>query len=271
MTIQKLFFVGLLGIAVAGSVGAAPEKVEKTAANKLTVEQIVEKANKVAYYSGKDGRADVEMKIQDANGGIRQRRFTVLRMNLKGEDQRFYVYFKAPADVRKMAYLVWKHPGKDDDRWLWLPSLNLKKRIAPGDKRTSFVGSDFVYEDVSGRDIHADTHELVRETETQYVLKNVPRDPDSVRFSFYTVWIDKDTFMPRKAEYYDKNGKVYRRVESTKIKKIQGFPTVIESYAADLKAGTRTTNVFSRIKYNIKLKKRIFTERFLRRPPREVR
>ncbi|GAF74405.1 unnamed protein product, partial [marine sediment metagenome] len=42
-------------------------------------------------------------------------------------------------------------------------------------------------------------------------------------------------------------------------------------YAQDLKAGTKTVNVFSNIKYDIGLTERIFTERFLRRPPREVR
>lgn len=237
----------------------------------MTAEEVVVKANDASYYVARDGRADIKMTISDTKGGTRVREFTILRLNVKGKDQKFYVYFKAPADVRKMAFLVWKHPGKDDDRWLWLPALNLKKRIAPGDKRTSFVGSDFLYEDVSGRDLDADTHELLETTDTQYVLKNTPKDGKSVEFSHYEVWIDKDTFLPRKAEYYDKNGKLYRRVEATKLETIQGHPTVLESVASDLNAGTSTTNTFTIVKYDVGLKERIFTERFLRRPPREVR
>lgn len=239
-------------------------------AQELSVDQIVKKANDVSYYAGKDGRADVRMSITDDKGGTRVREFSILRLNVQGKDQKFYVYFKAPADVRKMAYLVWKHAEKDDDRWLWLPALNLVKRIAPGDKRTSFVGSDFLYEDISGRGIHEDSHELVETTDSQYLIKSVPKDPKSVEFSYYNVWIDKTTFLPRKAEYYDKNGKLYRRVEATKVQTIQGYPTVIESVASDLKAGNSTKNVFSNIKYDMGLKERIFTERFLRRPPREV-
>ncbi len=236
------------------------------------VEEIVAKANKVAYYAGKDGRARVEMTIRDARGGTRVRRFTVLRLNVGERDQKFYVYFREPADVRRMAYLVWKHVGdRDDDRWLWLPALNLKKRIAPGDKRTSFVGSDFVYEDISGRDLDEDRHELVESTPEHYLIKNTPKDPGSVEFGSYTVWIDKKTFLPVKAEYLDKKGTLYRRVEATKIETVQGHPTVIESVASDLKAGTSTTNVFSKVEYDIGLGERVFTERFLRRPPREVR
>lgn len=234
------------------------------------VDQIIRKANDAAYYAGEDGRADVKMLITDERGGTRVREFSLLRLNVQGKDQKFYVYFKAPADVRKMAYLVWKNAGKDDDRWLWLPALNLVKRIAPGDKRTSFVGSDFLYEDVSGRGIHEDDHELVEGTDAQYVIKSVPKDNDSVEFSYYNIWIDKATFLPLKAEYYDKTGKLYRRVEATKVQTIQGYPTVIEAVASDIKSGSSTKNLFSKIEYDIGLKEMIFTERFLRRPPREV-
>ena len=38
----------------------------------------------------------------------------------------------------------------------------------------------------------------------------------------------------------------------------------------DLNSGGSTINKFTNIKYNIGLKESIFTERFLRRPPREV-
>ncbi len=237
----------------------------------LTADEIVEKAEEAAYYAGKDGRADVKMIIISASGKKRIREFTILRMNTKGKDQKFYVYFKAPSDVRKMAYLVWKHVGKEDDRWLWLPALNLLKRIAPGDKRTSFVGSDFYYEDVSGRDIKDDKHILLKETDKWYVIKNVPKDPDSVEFSYYLVWIDKKTFLPMKAEYYDKQGRLYRRIIAKKVEIIQGYPTVVEAVAEDLIRGSKTINIFKNVKYNIGLKEKIFSERFLRRPPREVR
>jgi hypothetical protein len=248
---------GLLLMTAVGSVKAA----------ELTADEIVKKANDASYYAGKDGKAKVDMKLSDG----RTREFIILRKNdAKNMDQKFYVYFKAPADVRKMAYLVWKHVGGNDDRWLFLPALNLVKRIAPGDKRTSFVGSDFLYEDVSGRGLDEDTHELAETTDTQYVINNVPKDAKSVEFSSYKVWIDKDTFLPRKAEYLDKNGKLYRRVASDKIEVIQGHPSPIEQRAEDLTRGTSTVLTFSDIKYDIGLKDRIFTERFLRRPPREA-
>jgi len=204
-----------------------------------SADEIVDRANQASYYAGQDGRADVVMTITAPDGSTRTRAFTILRLTTKGENQKFYVYFKAPADVRKMAYLVWKNVGGDDDRWLWLPALNLKKRIAPGDERTSFVGSDFFYEDVSGRDTGEDRHRLVEETDAAYVLRNEPKDPDSVEFAWYKVWIDKQTFLPLKAVYYDRQGRAYRQVEALKVETIDGYPTVTEARASDERSAGR--------------------------------
>ena len=170
-----------------------------------------------------------------------------------------------------MVFMVHKHIDRDDDRWLYLSKLSLVKRIAGSDKRTSFVGSHFFYEDVSGRSVHEDMHELIEETADHYVVKNTPKNPAEVEFSSYTVWIDKKNYLPLKAEYLDKEGRKYRVVEALEVKDVQGFPTVVKSRVQDLISGGRTVSEFKKIKYNIGLKDKIFTERYLHRPPKEVR
>ncbi len=257
---KKFTMMVLLMLGLVGAAETAPEVME-----------IILKAEKAAYYAGQDGMADVNMKIHDANGGVRERDFRILRLNIGEGAQKFYVFFREPADVRNMAYLVWKNgPGKDDDRWLWLPSIGRVNRIAPGDKRTSFVGSDFVYEDVSGRNPNDDVHELVETTEEAYRIKSTPKDPGSVEFAFYEVWIDKVTFLPRKAEYTNARGELYRRVSADKVEEMGGHPTVVVSTVEDLARNSRTVNTFSNVLYDVGLKENIFSERFLRRPPREV-
>ena len=234
-----------------------------------SVDEIVSKANLTAYYRGDDGRANVHMVITDAQKRTRERRFVILRRDVEdGGDQKFYVYFEEPADVRKMVFMVHKHVKSDDDRWLYLPALDLVKRIAASDKRTSFAGSHFLYEDVSGRGIEEDTHTLAETTDQHYVLHNVPKDPKSVEFASYKLWIDKKTFMPMKAEYLDTQGKPYRVVEALEVKDIQGFPTVTRSRVQDLKSGGNTVSEFTDIRYDVKLPDDVFTERYLRRAPR---
>jgi outer membrane lipoprotein-sorting protein len=242
------------------------------AADSPSVDTIINKSNLAAYYAGDDGRSAVKMTITDAQGRIRKREFNILRRDVKdGGQQNFYVYFKKPSDVRKLVFLVHKYIDKDDNRWLYLPALDLVKRIAASDKRTSFVGSHFFYEDVSGRAVDEDVHKLVETTDAHYVIENTPKDAQSVEFAAYTVWIDKKSFLPVKADYTDKQGRKYRRVEALEFKNIQGFPTVTKAKVTDLIDGGHTISVFANVKYDIGLKDSIFTERYLRRAPKEAR
>ncbi|MCP4717397.1 MAG: outer membrane lipoprotein-sorting protein, partial [Deltaproteobacteria bacterium] len=198
--------------------------------------------------------------------------FVILRKDTAdGGEQKFYVYSKKPSDVRKMVFMVHKYIKKDDDRWLYLPALDLVKRIAASDKRTSFAGSHFFYEDVSGRPITGDTHELAEVTDNFYVLKSMPKNPETVEFSSYKVWVDKQTFMPAKAEYMDKQGRKYRLVEALEIKNIRGLPTVVRSRVRDILTGGETVSEFKDVRYNIGIKENIFTERYLRKPPKEAK
>ena len=237
----------------------------------IPVETIVKKAVQAAYYAGADGRAQVSMTIRDSQGRRRMRRFTVLRRNVqKGTagDQQYYVYFHRPADVNKTVFMVWKKVSGDDDRWLYLPALDLVKRIAASDERTSFVGSDFFYEDVSGRGIDEDTHALVETTKNYYVVENRPKDPKGVEFAYYTAWIHRKTFLPVKIAYFNRAGKQYRRYEVLKVKTIQGHPTVVQARMRDLERGSETVIRYTGVEYDIGLPETLFTERYLRNPPR---
>ena len=212
------------------------------------VEEIINRANLAAYYSGDDGRSEVSMTITDSQGRVRKRQFIILRKDIKdGGAQKFYVYFKKPGDIRKTVFLVHKYIDRDDDRWMYLPALDLVKRIAGSDKRTSFVGSHFFYEDVSGRSINEDRHELVEETDEFFILENRPVDPASVEFSSYRVWINKTNWLPIKAEYLDRQGIKYRVVEALTIKDVAGIPTVTSSRVQDLSRGGNTVTTFDKI------------------------
>ncbi len=233
-------------------------------------DEIVRQSNLASYYAGADGRSEVRMIIRDPQGRQQRRQFTVLRRNVEaGGDQQFLVVFSQPSDVRNTTFLVHKHVDRDDDRWLYLPGLDLVKRISAGDKRTSFVGAHYFYEDVSGRRPTDDKHELVETGDERYVLKHTPRDAGSVEFASYTTWIDRETFLPMKIDYVNAAGDVYRRVEVLEVTEIDGHPTVTLSRVDDLAGGGRTDMQFRHIRYDVGLPETVFTERSLRNPPRE--
>lgn len=235
-----------------------------------SADEIIARADMASYYAGADGRSEVRMIISDAQGREQRRQFTVLRRDVdEAGDQQFLVVFSQPSDVRNTVFLVNKHINKDDDRWLYLPGLDLVKRVSAGDKRTSFVGAHYFYEDVSGRRPSDDTHELIETSDSFYVLSHTPKDPGSVEFSSYSTWIDRQTFLPMKIEYTNPAGDIYRRVEVFDVAEFDGHPTVTTSRVSDLLTGGKTDMQFRYIKYDVGIPDSVFTERSLRTPPRD--
>ena len=238
----------------------------------IDVASLIKKSERAAYYTGDDGRSDARMMIVDAQGRKQMRQFTILRRDIADNgDQQMMVFFSRPADVKDTVFRVEKrvNVSVEDDRWLYLPALDLVKRISSGDKRTSFVGSHFFYEDVSGRAVSEDNFELHEQTDTAFVLKASPKDPSTVEFSHYLVTIDKETYLPMKIDFFKGDKDNYRRVEAIKVEEIQGFPTVVRSKVSDLQSGAYTLMEFRNISFNLGLGDDVFSERSLRNPPRE--
>ncbi len=245
----------------------------------LTAAQIIEKSNLAFYSVADDMKARVTMNLIDDKGNERTRVMSMLRRDTDNVgNQKYFIYFHEPGDVRQMTFMVWKYTEKEDDRWIFVPAVDLIRRIAADDKRSSFVGSDFTYEDISGRDVGSDTHTLTGEEpmgdKTCYVIESVP-----VEESDYTKkisWIDKETFLPIKESYFDTQGELFREFTAGKIEAISGetdgkpltFPTVVKRTMANIKRGHRTEVSFESIKYNIGLDDGDFSERNMRRPPR---
>lgn len=237
-----------------------------------TAQGIIKKAELAAYYAGNDGKSQARMLIVDNQDRKQMRQFTILKKDVEdGGDQKMLVFFSRPTDVSGMVFRVEKHngQGQEDDRWLYLPGLDLVKRISAGDKRTSFVGSHFFYEDVSGRATSEDVFELVEQTSDAYVLSATPKVASSVEFSRYRVSIDKSTYLPMEIRFFDDKDNEIRRVESLEVQTIQGFPTVTKSKVTDLVGGGYTLMEFRGIEYNLGLPDEVFTERSLRTPPLE--
>jgi outer membrane lipoprotein-sorting protein len=224
------------------------------------------------YYAGDDGSARVKMVITDKRGKTRERDFVILRKDFEeGGEQRYFVYFYEPNDVRRTTFMAWKNPDGDDSRWIFVPSLDLVKALAANDKKSSFVGSDFAYEDVSGRHWSEDSHELLGEEKLgewqTWKLQSVPVSGDY--FAKKITWIDQESKLIVREEYYDDRGAELKVFEVSKIETVDGYPTAVERTMTTPRKENSTTISFAEIRYDIGLEEGLFAERYLKSPPRE--
>jgi len=239
------------------------------AADMKNANEIITKANLASYYSADDGSAQARMVIVDAQGNKQMRQFTILRKDQADlGNQDMLVFFSRPTDVKGTVFRVVKKVESDDDRWLYLPALDLVKRISAGDKRTSFVGAHFFYEDVSGRNPAEDNFTLLNSDDKFYTIKAEAKDKNSVEFDHYIVRIDKQHFLPMQVDYFNSQGKKTRTMEVLKTKVIDGFTTVMHSKITQHADGSYTEMQFRNVKYDLGLPDNIFSERSLRNPPK---
>jgi len=273
------WMMALLVAAISTFTNGAAQSQEATA--RPTATEIMEKSNRAFYYQGNDMKVDVTMDLLTADRKKQSRVLTMLRRNESlGGNQKYFLYFHEPADVRRITFMVWKYPEKEDDRWIYVPAVDLVRRIAASDARSSFVGSDFTYEDISGRDVGLDTHQLLTEDKVGdrdcYVVESVPKE--SIGYVKRISWVDKTTFLPLKEEYYDLQKELVRMFSADKIEEVtigegderKTVPTVTRRTMKNIKTGHRTEVTFTSVSYNIGLGDNIFTERYLRRPPKEA-
>ena len=232
-----------------------------------SAEEIVKNQLATFYQAGRDFQAEVQMRLVNARGSQRERAMRLLRVNTSAEgEQRYLVVFDAPADVRGTAFLVWKYPKKEDERWLYFPALKLVKRVAADDKRSSFVGSDFTYEDISGRDLEEETHTLLRQESLEgratYVVESQPKAPAT--YAKRLAWVDGERWLPLKEEYYDNQGKLQRTFKADKVENIEGHWTITARSMSDAQSGHRTEVTFKATRYDQSLAQDVFVERNLR-------
>lgn len=241
---------------------------------KIDVNEIMEKAHQASYYQGADGKAQILMKVYKKKGAKPiKKMFYMLRYDVKdGGEQMFLTYFTSPSDLKRTTFLVHKKIKKDDYRRLYIPALDKTLAIAGSRKQDPFMGSDFSYEDVSGRHFTKDEHKLLGTKEINgrksYAIESVPKVKEG-QTSKINSWIAVDDHTPLKVQYVNHQGKVYREYTSDKIIEVQGFKTIVKRTMKSPLSGSYTEMLLNpkKIAYNIGLSEKDFTERSLKKPP----
>ena len=222
----------------------------------------------------RDSQSQIKMTLISTRGGKKRTRSRVLTSIEKlYEDGRFHskslLLFSQPKEVKGTAFLNWDRIGGEvDDQWLYLPALKKVRRIRATDKSRSFQGSDFSYEDLSGRELDSDNYELIGEDSfngTQcYKINAIPLEKDT-QYSSRIIWIDKKNFLMKKIEFFDKKNNLFKILDIPDHVKNGDYWTAIKMTMFNVKKSHSTELEILKVDYDQGLKDNIFSESYLKR------
>jgi hypothetical protein len=214
----------------------------------------------------------MRMRLTDRRGRLRERALELLARDGGAAGDRILVRFTYPNDIKGTGFLVWEHPVKEDERFLYLPSLGRVRRIAGAETQESFVGTDFTYEDIGGREFDDYTYRLIQEDTVwtgpdgrpspAYRLESRRKDRD-VTFPRVISLVLKDSFVVVAADIFNQRDEEQKVYAVRKLERIEGIWTVVDSTMADQQNKTRTDLVIEKIDYNVGLTEAAFSRREL--------
>jgi len=208
------------------------------------------------------------MVITARNGGTTERVMDQYSKKDANGNHRAILVFQEPSTVRGTRFLTIENPGKDNDQWIFLPSLGRVRRIAASEGSGSFVNTDFSYDDLSSTDrgVDLDSHKILREEKLQnsdcYVIESIPKDAN-YQYSKMIQWIDKSNFIIYKIELYDRRGNPVKLLEVLELKEVQGRLAPHVTKMSTISAGTSTSLNVMNLVYDDPIPEGIFTTSFL--------
>ena len=212
----------------------------------LTGEEIIRKADETRTFE--TSRSSGEMRIKDRFGI----RVTTFNSWSRGTVDSL-IEFTSPAERGQKVLRT------ADELYLFYPDAEELIRMQGAMLRQSMVGSDLSYEDMAGDKDRIARYDVVllgednTKTRDCYVLMMTAK-VRTVPYPKEKVWVDKETFLIWKAEYYTKSGRILKEMDVLKAREIAGRMIAVETRISDkMKSDTETIMVLKDLRINIPL------------------
>lgn len=275
--------VVLVGVLLSVLISQRVEAAEQDMLNTPETLEIIDKINSVP--DGDFVSRNLTMTLIDKRGKKRIRHTKAYRKYF-GDEKRTILFYQKPTNVKGTSFLTFDYPDPsvDDDQWLYLPALRKVRRISASDRGDYFLGTDFTYEDIKleGKIELADyDHRILREeilslknsdskveSLNTVVLEGLPKSSEIANELGYgktEFWVDTETWLIRKAIYWDTKNNLLKTLEITDVSSIDGILTRHRLSVKNSKTGHFSEFVFSDVDYKSAVKDSLFSQRAMKR------
>lgn len=236
--------------------------------------EIMQKSREVSKLDGMEAISTLH--IYDAKGRERIRQTSMAsKLFENGTTEKRIIRFLAPAEVKGTGMLIYDHDERNDDMWIYLPALRKTRRIINNEKSQPFMGSEFSNADMSAPSLE-DFNYTLSGSETLdgtdcWIIEVLPVNEgimDEVGYERQIVWIGKQDFVLRKAEYYDGNDELYKQMICSDIRQMDKSG---KKYLAtrmemnNIQNGRKSVMTMDKIQHKPDIKETYFTLAYLER------
>ena len=179
--------------------------------------------------------------INDSKGNQRIRENTMASMSEPDGTEKRIIKFLSPADVKGTGILIFDYPEKSDDMWIYLPALRKTRRIVSKEKSKSFMGSEFSNANMTAPGLEDFSYAIIGEEvldgKTCNLVESLPSDTDledQYGYSKSVSWIDKNTYLVYRIEYFDFDAELFKTISNKEFKmldELNGKYMVTSMYA----------------------------------------
>ena len=241
-------------------------------ADTADVREVMKRSRNVSKVSGLESIST--LRILDSKGGERVRKTAMAAKEFdQGRTEKRVIRFLEPADVSGTGMLIFDSENDTDNMWIYMPALRKTRRIVSSDKSKNFMGSEFSNADMTAANIDDFTYQYLGDEEIDgrlcYKIELQPINEDIADengFSKKVSYIDKDTYVQRKALYYDLDGELLKILVAQKFKLIDeknGKYLATEMSMENIQNGRKSIMEMNEVKFNPDVRDDYFTTRYL--------
>ncbi len=192
-----------------------------------------------SFYSFAENKGlEIATQINKANKGFESEKSEVKMILISGErrierqmisktielgkgDTKTLMEFVLPKDVAGTKLLTWSFKQKEDAQWIYLNAFNRVKRISSSSKSSSFMGSEFTFEDlrpsVIDKFIYKYIKEETKDGDTFWTFEKYSKEDSS--YSKQVVTASQKYMSAVKVDFYNKSNSLLKTGLFSKFKK----------------------------------------------------
>jgi hypothetical protein len=205
---------------------------------------------------GRDMRATIELVL--TNPQSERVRWTGQFYRLAGKWKRLVL--DSPVDLRGVSITMQRLEAGNDRTRVYLPFIRRIREISSDMRGESFLGTDFNYEDLGLEELEFEEHALRGEDKADgracYRVESVPAH--SWWYGRIVRCVDKKDYLPRRTEYFDPAGMLYKIRTMDQVEAIGGHPTPTRITMEVVPAHTSTRLSLRDIEYDTGIPESLF-------------